>query len=514
MLVGTGQVLTCAHVISDGPDPPSGHVFVDFIALPGTPSVRARVAPGCWVPVRDDDRGDLALLDLEGTRPDSAPAPLRRKLSWGRQVRAFGFPDGAEAPGVWAQPVLAGPGGPDGEWVQMNSPSDDTRVTRGFSGSAVIDHDTGSVIGMVVSEYVRERPSVSWMLPVETILRHLHGLSDHATGLPAVDPPLKKPGPSIDVGFADRIASWLSSPTGPQVLLVLTGEPESSTSSGLRKMIVLADRELRPPAADRTTDGAVPPVGSVDLALDATGKSVSALAERIADRFGDRADAADAQPMTLVVAGVDDATDPESLLHKVLKPLTDKGMRLLLEFRRESSPSWGLAHSLWQERHKTDDDVLRSRLEALATMVADVADRENALSRQRENVATRIAAVPALPEKAVALRLRLSALRQAGDLPARRLVIEVAAAEASVSRAVRRLAEFERRLDELLERRRELRGRLAAYHAMAVDQGLTESDRIDRHYRRAHDALWRGPSDLIAAARLVDEYRAAIRKGG
>lgn len=116
-LVATGRVLTCAHVVcpdASGPVP-AGTVSVDFVNVPAAPAVTARVAPGGWVPVQQDNTGDIAVLDLDSPAPARArPAPLRRLVGWGRSVHAFGFPDGAQEYGVNAVPMLSGPGGPGG----------------------------------------------------------------------------------------------------------------------------------------------------------------------------------------------------------------------------------------------------------------------------------------------------------------------------------------------------------------------------------------------------------------
>jgi hypothetical protein len=512
MLVCTGQVLTCAHVVGDenSPTAPDTTVVVDFVSVPGTPSVRATVARDGWIPVNNDDgSGDIALLDLVGQVHGPAHARLRRLLGRGRSVHAFGFPAGAEQFGVNATAQLSGKGGPGGEWIQVDSPPDDRRVTNGFSGAAVVDEETQSVIGMVVMEYTRERPTVSWMIPVETICRHLGGLARCVDGPVAVDDTLvtvdrdSRP----ELGFARRIGRWFSGSAERPVRLVVTGEPGSSASSGLRSMVVLADRELRPTAIEPSADGTVPPVGSVDLALDASGKTVDALSRRITERLGSPA-ARRGSDAALVVDGVDDAADPQALLRELLHPLAEEGIRLLLGFRRESSPAWGLARSLWPGAEASDDDpeVVRHRLDALAERIAAVAGQEDELLRYREYVAARVADVPEVSARAVALRVRLSAARgDPGD------TARLDDAEDAADRTLRRLERHRRVLDELRERRSELRRRLAAYQALAVDRGFAENVELDVHYRRADDALWQRPCDLDEVAGLVRDYRMTIR---
>jgi serine/threonine-protein kinase PknG len=520
MLVSTGQVLTCAHVVSDGPRSAveDATVLVDFVSLPGTPAVSARVAEGGWIPIAEDGSGDLAVLDLadvpDALDPERMSAPLRRAAGLeGRPVSAFGFPRGAEDHGINAKAEVSGRGGPGGEWIQLDSPPDDRRVTRGFSGAGVVDKETGSVIGMVVMEYIRDRPTVSWMVPIETILRYLPRLSRCVAGGTAVDDklvpvPVESVSPPED--FSRRWGSFFKR-AGPPVRLVVTGGPGSPASSGLRSMVVLADRERRPRSSGRPGDRAVPPVGSVDLAVDASGKTVEELSARITDRFEPSTDPRRRSLAALVVDGVDDAADPEGVLRDLLEPLAAGGTRLLLGFRRESSKAWELARLLWPGGDKPDDhpDVVRDRLDELAGRIGHLADLVDELRRYRAEVAEQISDVPELTERPFAHRARLSALRSAPIDTAR-----LDDAEEAAERAGLRLAEFRRQLDAAVDRREELLRLLAEYHEMAVDRGLAEHIRLDRHYRRAEDEFWHRPTDLAVAARRVGDYRDAIREVG
>lgn len=525
ILVCGRRVLTCAHVVSPdtGQTTPHTRVFVDFVGLPDTPSARAWVSADCWIPPRDVVWGDVALLELDRDRREGLPeALLRRQLVSGSHVRTCGYPAGAEVPGVWAQAEVARHG--EGEWVQIDSRSQDNAVSRGFSGAGVIDDKTGAVIGMVVSEY-NER-GVSWMLPVESILGYLPRLRSCVVGGPAVDRELSdRPGSRIDVDFARQITSWL--PGRRRIRLIVTGDSASSRSATLRRVIRFADRESRLSAGDRSiaeaAAGTVPPVGSVDLALDVSGKTVDEVSRRIADRLGipiaEPAEVtsrlrAQAPPMTLVVAGSDDVAEPLALLNEVLAPLAERGVRLLLGFHRESSDALDIARSRWPDQDKPDDhpDVIRRRLDALATQIEDVTDREDALGSYREHVAARIAGTPDLPARAVSLRLWLTTLRRADADGEVWLLAQLDDREAAVERARQRLDGFQQSLDGLLDRRRELTGRLRAFHAMAADHGLVEDTELDTVYRQAHEALRPGPSDLVAAARLIDIYRQAVRR--
>ena len=530
LVVCTGQVLTCAHVVeaAAGPaaDGPSATVRVELVGLPDIPATTATVATGCWFPPQHDDRGDVALLDLApaGTVPE--PAPLRRlPATRDRRVRTFGYPTGAERPGISARATLAGAGA-GGEWVQMDATGAGPGIGRGFSGAAVVDEDTGYVIGMVVTTFAGA--AVSWMLPVETILRYVP-LQECVDGQAAVDGTLVgHSDAAIDVGVARHVSSWLAGNSRRRVLLVMTGATDSGIAAELRRLVVLADRELRPPADDRSIvaapDGTVPPVGSVELAVDASHRSVDEVSRRIGDRVGITFDElpdavrrvrALAPEMTLVIDGVDDAAQPEALIEDLLAPLAERGVRLLLSFRRPSSPAWRLAQARWpdHDRHEDDPLVVRRRLDILGARITDVATHEDGLLRRRANVAMRIAAVPELPGRAMSLRLRLTALRKAAtDRDWSWLLPQLDSCEAAVDRAFTRMADFESLLDGVLDRRAELRGRLDAHHARARAAGHIEDQVLDRLYRQAHDALWRAPCDLSFAADLVAHYERAVRE--
>jgi hypothetical protein len=155
--------------------------------------------------------------------------------------------------------------------------------------------------------------------------------------------------------------------------------------------------------------------------------------------------------------------------------------------------------------------VIQRRLDALATQISDVADREDALGSYRERVAARVADPPELPARAVSLRLRLCALRKAAAVWQ---LAQLGDCEAAAERALRQLDGHQRSLERLLDRRRELTGRLQACRAMAANRGLVEDTELGTGYRQAHEALQHGPSDLMAAERLIDSYQRALRRKG
>lgn len=536
MVLCTGHVLTCAHVLmghrSYAPAAeravPDVKVTVNFVGLHGVPSARAWVADGGWIPPLRDGRGDVALLELDRPQPGGLETPLHRlPVTWGRAVHTCGFPRHLEN-GLWVGATLAGSCGPGGEWVQLNPRSAGEQVRAGFSGAAVVDDETGYVIGMLVSKFTNAEADLSWMIPVETIVRHIPRVTECVSGAKAADQSfaegLRQPG-ILDVDLARQIAIWLGQRHGTASIMIVIGTSNQAVLAVLRRAIVLADRELRPPATDeiltRAPAGTVPPLGSVDLAVDAAGKTVGEVFRRIVDRTGIPVDESteptvplrdDVAPMTVVVDGIDDAEQPEALLTEVLKPLSEQGTRLLLGFRRESSPSLSIAQSLTANDAPLGDEEIQERLEQLARQVIELSAVEREARRRHEYVAGRITLVPAAPSRAVSLRLSLSALRLAAADPDRHwLRSELEATERAAERALGQATEIRQRLDELLAKRQELRGRLEAFKAKAADGGLAEDIQLATLYRQAHEMLWRAPCDLLVATESVERYLQAVR---
>ncbi len=487
VLLGSKHVLTCAHVIEGAAD-----VFADF-----TPRVRARVVPEWFVPPLADRRGDVALLELAQPGPGTGATLRRVALGWDRQVHTFGHPRGLDD-GVWTRLTLAGPAGPGGEWLQMNARSVvDQRVRAGFSGAGVVDDPTGAVLGIVVGEYTDDTASLSWMIPVETIVRHLPAVARWVVGDSAADPVFSSAvEPDVALGTAKALANWLARRGSADVVMIIVG----SDRAALHRAVALSGRESRPDVFD-APEGTVPEVGSIDLAVDASGKTVDQVWRRILDRAGIVLDEsvgpgdqvrAGVPPMTVVVDGVDDAAQPEALVDELLRPLAEHGSRLVLAFHHPSAPSLALARS-WQL------DTVTHRLDRVEREILALADRQEDLGdRDAHRVAT--------------LRLRLTALRVAVASSGPDSVWQqLAACEDSVARAARRTEDAFRRRDELARGRRELSGLLEAYQAKSAEGGLAEDTRLAVLYRKAHDSLWRSPGDLPAAQEAVRAYADAVR---
>ncbi len=389
ILLGSETVLTCAHVIpDDGLPVPATEVLVDLVEVPDAEPVPARVADGCWVPQRSDGCGDVALLRLGRPQPAEHAAPLYRLPPvLGRPVWMGGFPEGLDN-GHYLRARTAGRVGPRAEWVGLDPASRRDVVRKGFSGAGVEDEATRHVIGMVVSRYddppgipSAERLSVSYMIPVETILRHLPVVHRWVRGDPGVDRPLvsRLTAGVQDVGFAQRLAVWLRREplTGRagvvDVETVVIESGDRVRYEALSRAITLADRELSGGGPDEALSaaphGTVPPLGSVDLAIDVTRRTDTEVALRVADRMDLRSPGdtsplsrvrANAVPLTIVAVGVDRARDPEALV-RFMKLLADRGSRLMLVFRDPHSPALRLAERLFRPEAARIDTWLASR---------------------------------------------------------------------------------------------------------------------------------------------------------
>lgn len=150
------------------------------------------------------------------------------------------------------------------------------------------------------------------------------------------------------------------------------------------------------------------------------------------------------------------------------------------------------------------------RAERLRATVVEVESGEDAAARARAAAEEKIAntGLPAVPDAAPALRAQLAQLDQLHrERRWSRLADELAAAERAAAAAVERAAGLRDAADGLLERRAELRGRLAAYQAKAARLGFAEHTELSRRHRAAEDLLYSSPCDLPAATRALSAYQ-------
>ncbi|MFI6072335.1 trypsin-like peptidase domain-containing protein [Actinoplanes sp. NPDC051343] len=148
--------LTCAHVI--------GESRTCEVRSLGERPVRPT---GGWPA---DDRADIAVVDITGHSGELAPMAPRSAPRTGSTVRLLGLPRNARDDfGRWAKARVSGTD-PSGRWLQMD-PLDGwtSQIDKGFSGGAVVEEETGCVIGMVVASVPG---TAAWMIPLATLVDH------------------------------------------------------------------------------------------------------------------------------------------------------------------------------------------------------------------------------------------------------------------------------------------------------------------------------------------------------
>jgi hypothetical protein len=182
-LVAEGLVVTCAHVLAaaTGQDerlPPGGPVTVEFPVRGPLGPARCTATVVGWTPTRPDDRGDIAVLRLDGDVPDGvraarlspAPAPA------GGEIDALGFPDALAEQGLWARGRIRKEQATG--WLQIDSVPGGPRISPGFSGTPVFSAEAGGVIGMVVAVVRDAEHTTTFLNPARTLVAEHPELHD------------------------------------------------------------------------------------------------------------------------------------------------------------------------------------------------------------------------------------------------------------------------------------------------------------------------------------------------
>ncbi|WP_198533296.1 serine protease [Streptomyces sp. AcH 505] len=521
ILLSPDRVLTCAHVVREG-EP----VTAEFVGAEGVdvPSVTAHVIDGMYKPEELDADldpiGDVALLSLDTPRPADEAVQLHRLSSPGRPVRMYGFPE-AHNGGIWLPATVLGGCGRDGQ-VQLTPLGPGLLASPGFSGGGVVDTETGEVVGMVLSKSeARHGSGFTFMSPAETIVQHLEDVADWTTGLEAVDVRLRSGASDadealLDTLFAERLATWFRD-DGRQVKISLVPDGDSARAATLRRAITLADRELRTWASTRRASldppGTVPSAGGHDLAVVADGLTAAEAADLIANRLGlwkppdapaiDRIRAAKAT-LTLVVVGVDKAAEPDRLLD-LLALLRTRGSRLLLVFGEAGAHFRRAQSELVIEPTQRQHDALVALLDEITGPLASALRQRMAAvhSDTAKRALSALVRAYAIQQELAGTHGFVAGLGQNHDL---------GVFGESAARSADRIRSAIGTHDELVARRDELRGRLAAYgdlyQAEADHEDLDMADR----YLAAHQLLRARPCDVPAAEAAVLHYIRSVEE--
>lgn len=526
-LLDETHVLTCAHVVG-------GSESEVLVRIRGRPerTYTATVAEGCWFPPSPyRQMGDIAILRLAEPAAGAPRARLRRDWRPGERISCFGFRAGAQDQGLTAEARVQDYD-LDGERVQLD-PLSSPRIAKGFSGSAALTPD-GEICGMVVTADLGAQEA-SWMIDVRALLKHAgRTLGPYLiVGAPPddrqfTDPRSQPAGPwgPAHTALLRALSGWLGSDDLGGVA-VACGTTAAAVLTRLVGPTVRAYRErIGEPDPHATL-----PLGSVQAAVDATGKTADEVASAIARGLDLPADdygvdllgglAALGPPVTIVVNCVDRAAEPRELREEVILPIALRArvlrVRLLLGFTSE--PWDDLRDAVVAGAGKTAPKRLPrgpASRERLRMLVGSVAAAESRAAKWYNHVSLRILHLPRLrPPAAAALRVRLALL--GAETHTARYAGASAALRRQSKAAIGRADGFATRLKELVGERDQLRELLSGYHAYAQkrayerDGRALEDPELSTLYNKAHVALYGGLVDLERARRRVDRYAAAAR---
>jgi hypothetical protein len=530
VLLDQQNVLTAAHVVGDE------HQTVEIESTVCEPEWRAiaRVRPGSWVHnALDTKRRDVALLQLADPAPCDGYARLWRVPLSGGKVRSWGFPE-AEPGGIPCTAELGGEGGRGDELGLLNwLPGNAQWIERGFSGAGVImldgDH-AGHVIGIIVAKYrSNEGDRGGWIMPTETISRHLPDIDGFVAGEPTTTLPRPSGGrrlvpvslgPVQDALIRELRELLLSKEWAGTVVL-----PDSADTGTewLSRLVSTADPATRAAAYEPKLAGAdryaALPLGAIDAACDARGKRTSEIRRYLALRFGMAGDDHDLVPRLLrrkppaciIIDGVDRG-DPE-LIPEMVRPLAAeawlRGLRLVLGFDGKVPRGFPCEVSL-DARPITGGSGGGVSVTDAAEHVRQLEAAEAVAARIDSEKGFRFPKPPRLPAAhAPRLRVRLAIASsrepsRAGPDP------EVAAIDEAAVTARGKVELFLLEWERLERDLRGLRSEFAPYLAYANRRWKAENQPFSDLRDEANKALRQAPFDIANARELVRRYKAKI----
>ena len=182
VLVTSGHIVTCAHVVVAGARSPPLEVTFPFLSEQWRATARILVA-------EEPPSDDIAILEIvpeqgapalpAGARPATLMPSVRVR---GHRYRTYGFPGRSGGPGGWSYGTVAGSVGRN----QLQLDRDRQHgypIIPGFSGSPIWDDDSNAVIGIVNARVHDPDEGIEVGLGVasEALDRHLAAASVTAT---------------------------------------------------------------------------------------------------------------------------------------------------------------------------------------------------------------------------------------------------------------------------------------------------------------------------------------------
>ncbi|MBN8657126.1 MAG: trypsin-like peptidase domain-containing protein [Anaerolineae bacterium] len=179
VLVGSRQVITCAHVIRDAlnisttPEQiPAQEIKLDFPFPASKNFLLAQVK--IWKPRQEDGSGDIAVLEITNGLIPSVSRPVKwitpNDISElvGHNCLAYGFPENYDT-GVWSFDNKIQDERSGGTVQITNQYVTGHRIQKGFSGGAIWDKELQGVVGIITTADNQENNKVAFMLPTKAI---------------------------------------------------------------------------------------------------------------------------------------------------------------------------------------------------------------------------------------------------------------------------------------------------------------------------------------------------------
>jgi WD40 repeat protein len=223
-------------------------------------------------------------------------------------------------------------------------------------------------VGIVVAEDKLAEAKLAWMLPVRTLTQLLGSSWPRLTAI-VRSCSMYQPGELVGhwspkargverdakrgwyftgrTNVLRELVAWLAGGQADGRVRVVTAGPGSGKSAVLARLVTLSDPVYRERVPDLdSTDPAVPPAGSIDVAVWAHAKTIEDVVAAIAQATEVDADSPDAlingllerdRLCTIVVDALDEAVEPAGVAGKLLRPLAadaaSAGVRVLVGSR-------------------------------------------------------------------------------------------------------------------------------------------------------------------------------------